>query len=346
MGYSDDAVRAKLSSLNDQQDSIVSNAQWMMFHRRHAPRTVQLWMERLQEAPVSKRLILIYLANEITQQSRARARPEFNQAFEPIIADAVSLAYKNAPHEIQSRIRRVVEVWRQRNIFEPKILEAIEAKLLEGERKPGKSTGKQLGGSLFGTTAAPEVEAFAKLNGAVTKAEVAANPATELANSEYALVTAGDQSSPAIHAAMLAKAVKDITVAEAALESCVTARKALIAELKSQLEVQSSRLEAEETCSTSLLAKKEEVEVMRKKVEASLMNAMAESTPQEEPTCFTPPPPEVESLTPPREVDKESVESKVEKRAETADPRVTCDPRLKRRKTSHQDNDNDVTGGS
>jgi len=33
MAYTDDAVMAKLSSLNDQQDSIVTVAQWIMFHR-------------------------------------------------------------------------------------------------------------------------------------------------------------------------------------------------------------------------------------------------------------------------------------------------------------------------
>lgn len=33
MAYADDAVRAKLSALNETQDSIVSVAQWVMFHR-------------------------------------------------------------------------------------------------------------------------------------------------------------------------------------------------------------------------------------------------------------------------------------------------------------------------
>jgi hypothetical protein len=38
MSYTEDAVKAKLSSLNDQQDSIVTVAQWIMFHR-YAPNT-------------------------------------------------------------------------------------------------------------------------------------------------------------------------------------------------------------------------------------------------------------------------------------------------------------------
>jgi regulator of Ty1 transposition protein 103 len=43
MAYADDAVRAKLSALNETQDSIVSVAQWIIFHRfvRFAPRHVR-----------------------------------------------------------------------------------------------------------------------------------------------------------------------------------------------------------------------------------------------------------------------------------------------------------------
>lgn len=33
MSYTDDALRAKLSALNETQDSIVTVAQWVIFHR-------------------------------------------------------------------------------------------------------------------------------------------------------------------------------------------------------------------------------------------------------------------------------------------------------------------------
>lgn len=63
MAFTDDSVKAKLSALNETQDSIVSVAQWIMFYRRHADRTAQLWLEKLKESNTSKRLNLIYLAN-------------------------------------------------------------------------------------------------------------------------------------------------------------------------------------------------------------------------------------------------------------------------------------------
>lgn len=43
MAYTDDAVKAKLSALNETQEGIVTVAQWVMFHRLftllHLPET-------------------------------------------------------------------------------------------------------------------------------------------------------------------------------------------------------------------------------------------------------------------------------------------------------------------
>lgn len=46
-----------------------------------------------------------------------------------MIAEATSIAYKGASNEIQHKLRRVVEVWRQRSIFELPIQEAVEARV-------------------------------------------------------------------------------------------------------------------------------------------------------------------------------------------------------------------------
>jgi regulator of Ty1 transposition protein 103 len=50
-------------------------------------------------------------------------------AFSPIIAEATSLAYKGAPSEIQGKLKRVVDVWRDRGIFESPIQSAIESRI-------------------------------------------------------------------------------------------------------------------------------------------------------------------------------------------------------------------------
>lgn len=41
----------------------------------------------------------------------------------------MATAYKGASNDIQQKLRRVVEVWRQRSIFEIPIQEAVEARV-------------------------------------------------------------------------------------------------------------------------------------------------------------------------------------------------------------------------
>jgi regulator of Ty1 transposition protein 103 len=66
---------------------------------------------------------------EVAQQSKARRKDDFLIAFSPVIAEATATAYKGATNEVQQKLRRVVEVWRTRQIFEPPIQEAIEARI-------------------------------------------------------------------------------------------------------------------------------------------------------------------------------------------------------------------------
>jgi Protein of unknown function, DUF618. len=79
---------------------------------------------------------------EVTQQSKARHKDDFLNAFSPYIADATALAYKGAPPDIQAKLRRVLDVWKERCIFDRDILQDIEAKFA-GESDSSHSNYKQ-----------------------------------------------------------------------------------------------------------------------------------------------------------------------------------------------------------
>jgi hypothetical protein len=74
-------------------------------------------------------ICMLIIALEVAQQSKARRKDDFLIAFSPVIAEATATAYKGATNEVQQKLRRVVEVWRQRQIFELPIQEAIEARI-------------------------------------------------------------------------------------------------------------------------------------------------------------------------------------------------------------------------
>ncbi|CRG83133.1 UPF0400 protein [Talaromyces islandicus] len=318
MAYTDDSVRAKLSALNETQEGIVTVAQWVMFHRRHADRTAQLWLQKLRDSPANKRLNLIYLANEVAQQSKARRKDDFLVAFSPIIAEAISVAYKGSSNDIQQKLRRVVEVWRQRAIFELPIQEAVEARVDELDKN--RSSGKKplLGGSFFGGSGSgsvpPELQPLVPLQINVSKASVATGSAVNAANTEFDKMNdpSTPDPSPPVHAARLSQLLKTLANAESSVSEIIKSRQSLIDGLEKLLDSNRTALAKENSLLTELSEKKAGTESRKRDVEDAIMRGLSaenspaihnnggdagSEAPRPEVEALTPPP--VESLTPP-----------------------------------------------
>lgn len=267
------------------------------------------------------------------QQSRARSKTDFLLAFEPLIGDATALAYKNASVEIQSKIKRVIEVWRQRGIFDVKIQDALEKRLddidkTRGAQRGGGGGGK-LGGTLFGGGSGggvpAELEPLSKSQAALSKAESNARGIVATANTEHTKLTDPDTPlpSPPVHAAKLASLMKTLASAHSAVESSIKARTELIAGLEQLLKTNRNSLATDQTTASELSSRLASTENRKREVEDGIMRGLSNpATPStqspsagfgseppngandNEPTApdyeeFTPPPPEVESFTPP-----------------------------------------------
>ena len=79
----------------------------------------------------------MYLANDVVQQSRSRKKDEFPRTFAGVIAEAMEIAYRGSTNDVQAKIRRVFNVWRERSVFEPVILGEIDRRL-DGIASPGE----------------------------------------------------------------------------------------------------------------------------------------------------------------------------------------------------------------
>ncbi|EXJ95455.1 hypothetical protein A1O1_00577 [Capronia coronata CBS 617.96] len=282
MAFSESGLSAKLSTLNETQDSIVSVSQWIMFHKRHADRIASYWLTRLRDSPPSKRLNFIYLVNDIVQNARARKRTEFPDAFAPLMAEAIQTAYRSSPADIQGKIRRVVEVWRTRNVFEIPILEAIEARIDEIDKSKGSSGKKTLmGNSLFNSTSSTgmpkELETLAPLQIAVTKETISARPAIDAAQTEYTKLNDPSAAlpSPPVHAARLSSLIKSLAAAESSVSASIKARKALIADLERILEINKSALAKDEETHLELDSRKASTEAKKREVEDGIIRGLS-----------------------------------------------------------------------
>jgi regulator of Ty1 transposition protein 103 len=273
------------------------------------------------------------------QQSRARSKTDFLLAFEPLIGDATALAYKNASVEIQNKIRRVIEVWRQRAIFDTKIQDALEKRLDDIDKTRGAQRGiggsGKLGGSLFGGGAGggvpSELDTLSKSQTALTRAETSARGVVATANTEHAKLTDPNTPlpSPPVHAAKLASLMKTLASAHSAVESSIKARTELIAGLEQLLQKNRSSLAIDQATATDLSNRLTTTESRKREVEDGIMRGLSNpATPSNqspgagagdissngtlgnEPTApdyeeFTPPP-EVESFTPPANENNEN----------------------------------------
>ena len=253
-------------------------------HRRHADRIAELWLQRLKDSSSNKRLNLVYLANEVVQQSKARRKDDFTNAFSPIIAEATATAYRGATTEVQNKLRRVVEVWKQRQIFDTPVQEAIEARIDELDKSRSSSKRSALGGSLFSSTSSvpPELQQVATQQVALSKANATTASAVPTAESEYIKLTDPEKPipTPPVYAARLSALLRSLSAAETAVSASLKARRTLLTGLESLVEENKAALTKEETQHTSFNERKTAIEAKKREVEDGIMRGMsAENSP-------------------------------------------------------------------
>jgi regulator of Ty1 transposition protein 103 len=88
MSYTDQKLRDKLTRLTSRQESIQTNSQWIMFHRKHVESMARVWEEEFYKAEPSSQLNFLYLVNDVMQASRKKygklVRPFVSSVFATI----------------------------------------------------------------------------------------------------------------------------------------------------------------------------------------------------------------------------------------------------------------------
>lgn len=196
--------------------------------------------------------------------------------------EAAQTAYRSSATEIQQKIRRLVEVWRARNVFEVPIQDAIDARLndIDKTRPAGKKP--LMGGSLFGSSGSSgglpkELESLAPLQLAASKGNLTATSNTNSANSEYDKINDLNAQMPAppLRAARLSALLKSLATAESSVSESIKARKALVSELEKILDYNRTSLTNDETTLADLQSRKTAMDNQRRDVEDSIRRTAA-----------------------------------------------------------------------
>ena len=224
-------------------------------------------------ASTNRKLNLIYLANEVSQQSRAKRRTEYPEAFGKVIAPAVENILRHVPVDVQGKIRRVVDVWRQRTVFAPDVLTRLDA--VVKEKQPGSVVSRPAQATPAGLRSL--TESYRTLD------ELMASMALSAGTTEILLGMAKESKDDVV--AKLDQVTASIDNVEKLLESASKAREVVIAELKSLLQVNEAAQQDQASQARQWQDKRTAVDEMK-------AEAARSTTPEMEP-------PEAEALTPP-----------------------------------------------
>ena len=148
--YNQAILIERLNKLTDTQESIQTLSHWLNFHRKHAITSVTVWYEEFQRcksyvsfditmkcilirspffpASPSKKLTLLYLANDVIQHSRKKGG-EYVETFVNIIPEVVVSTYRSGNETIHGSVKRLLQIWYDRKVFPTELLDSIKDQL-------------------------------------------------------------------------------------------------------------------------------------------------------------------------------------------------------------------------
>ncbi|KAL5222066.1 hypothetical protein ABZP36_026779 [Zizania latifolia] len=115
-GFSTQILTQKLLKLNNSRQSIETLSHWCVFHYRHCRQVVETWDSEFHSAPQERRVSLLYLANDIVQNSKKDSSRYVNE-FWRVIPAALNDVFVNGDDFGRNVVQRLVDIWDDRNIF-------------------------------------------------------------------------------------------------------------------------------------------------------------------------------------------------------------------------------------
>lgn len=128
MSFSAEQFIAKLSTLEDSQESIAGASKWLLSQYREADQVAQCWRDYMKKKSINTRrkLLAIYLANHVVQQAKARKIGQFQEAFDKVAVEVIKDVYPDLPRDLKKKVKRVADIWTERNIFSARVLQEIQ----------------------------------------------------------------------------------------------------------------------------------------------------------------------------------------------------------------------------
>ncbi|CAB9505859.1 Regulation of nuclear pre-mRNA domain-containing protein 1A [Seminavis robusta] len=112
------SLRSNLARVDATAPAIQSSAAQMMKHYDRSPGVAVVeWRNALHNARRDQWLPLLYVANEVLQNSKRNRGNKFLEAFSPILGQSLIFVSQHSDAPAVEKIRRTVKIWGDRRVF-------------------------------------------------------------------------------------------------------------------------------------------------------------------------------------------------------------------------------------
>lgn len=121
----------ELIHLRDTQEAIQTLSAWCLKNKKSAYKIARCWLKCIKKVKVEQKLPLFYLLNDVVQHSKRKDLKEFIERFESVLKEAIP-HLKDESHV--GKVRRVINIWEERQVFEEKFIKELKAILEAGKK--------------------------------------------------------------------------------------------------------------------------------------------------------------------------------------------------------------------
>lgn len=114
--FNEQILSDKLSKLNKTQQCIETLSHWCIFHQSKAEQVVATWDKEFQNSQMVQKVRLLYLANDILQNSKRKGN-EFVNEFWKVLPSALKDVMEKGDDRGKNVVSRLVGIWEERRVF-------------------------------------------------------------------------------------------------------------------------------------------------------------------------------------------------------------------------------------
>ena len=120
------SLRALLSRVDGDAPTIQGAAGAMMKHYDRSPGVaVVQWRDALHNSKPSQWLPLLYVANEVLQNSKRNRGNKFLEAFSPVLGQSLIFVCQHSDGAVVEKVRRTVKIWGERRVLSVRFVNEV-----------------------------------------------------------------------------------------------------------------------------------------------------------------------------------------------------------------------------